>query len=463
MQDAFELAVAVKIKNHKFRFPSRLATTLSSAASLGSGSISIVDAGGAIYTKVNAGDIVFMGESSNSSFSGKSEMVVVDSLSYSSDVTTITLTANLVYGYASGDSVVIYGSKHPESFGLISGTTPLTITPDGNGYRDRFAYLQKASGASGYFGFGYTFDSGDILPAVAYRIGFAYKYFLSGSGKLVVSVSDGHSAFLGGTPATASKKDWTEYSVGTTVSWPDLSSAVVPSFSVYQYLADSSSESYLWVDDIFLEHISGVLPRTLVAYDATLSGSLIVFSAVGFSVGDTIIIRAIDKNSGDYKIAVATITSIFTGGTVYDVIYFTVTWGDPGLPKAQYSWVEKMSGGYYSFDDYPTRDSLAYEPIELAKYIPNSLGEKYRIGSTFEDRQERWRLKASFKDVSIDIWNTIKRIKAWQDRGSYLNLHPHIPELPSVMTGFLLLGNFSKNNFDFNYCSFDMVFEEALV
>ena len=473
MSDFFQLAVAVPIKNHKFRWPVRNVSTLSSAATSGTKTLSINDSSN-YYKTIDYGDSIAIGESSNSSYSGKSEVGTVSSFSYASNILTIVLEDAITNSYASGDTVTLYGSKHPNNWTFASDRTPVTILPPDGGYSDRYALFQYApAGGTTFGGVNYAMTLGDLKKSTAYRFGMHYKYDVynhSGNARLNVQISDGISMFMGENVTGSDVLSWTEYALYGNITNADLSAATGHSFSIYQKLGDTTDNSFMWVDDVYLEH-ADIYPHVPFKYDSSISvGIANLFDNTVFSVGDTIIVHALveaDDGTSSYENFVTTISALSTNN---QSIFYGVPLGVSGTIKAEdsngsyVSWVTKMSNGYYQFADFPVLSSLNYDYVKTDKTVKTASNTLYNIGDGFQDRTERMYLKCHFSNIGQDMWDKIMEFKRWQDRGYTLNLHPGVDDLPPVMTGYMTISGLTKSEHPLlTYRSFDFYFEEALI
>jgi hypothetical protein len=464
----FEMGVAVPIKNHKFRMPYVINTTVNTSYTLGTDLI-INDVGGIYYKMIKKGDSIYVGESTNTTHAGKAENVQVVSTDYLADITTITISSALDYDYQATDPIKIYASKHPNHWELTSAIerNPVTITPAGGGKTDRYACFQRANTITGYGGIEQTFDTNPFLVSTIYRGGCQYKYqntIVSGA-TLDMQVSDGISNIIANQIASDDVFSWTRFTKGTyqIISAANLSSAGAGHIKFLQYLASAADTSEMFIDEVFLEHASGLHHETQLIENCTLSANYVTVYDIGdIDAGDYIVISGWDTNGSVWARVVKQVSSAsgntinFSGGGTEVIAAFPATGEDYGGK------VEKVGNGYYEFDDAPYRESVIYDRVDNVQYLDVAPNLVKRISNMFGDKTERWYLRCVF-NAQQSTYTALKKFLQWQDRGYMLNLHSFITDLPSVMTGFMEVKELSKPMFDFSYRKLQLTFIEATV
>lgn len=118
--------------------------------------------------------------------------------------------------------------------------------------------------------------------------------------------------------------------------------------------------------------------------------------------------------------------------------------------------------GFYTFTEYPDLGSLTWGTRNQFKghELLDGVLKKYSL-SCLGDNGDKYILKGHFSWVSQTFWKALVKFGEWQARGRLLNLHPHITDLPPVITGYMEIGEKSKDIWDLSKRSFSFVFTEA--
>ncbi len=493
--DAWEMAVAVPIKNHKFRYGQFKGTTLASAATAGNSTLIVNQTSPVISDIVRRGDSIIIGESSNSSYEGKTETKSIKSVSSN----TITLNSAISNSYSSGDTVRVYGSKLSGGWDVDDFVNPKGIKSYAGQYSggkvDNYAQqlqfnFESADFSSGsrFFGdFQYNFSSNPFIEATNYRAGIILKSYgrnISGNCGIAVTVSDGTRYdptgdihFISGFGSTVDNSSWTEI---TTENMSDLrhtalelSGASNGYINVYVRAENKYDFVNMFLDDIYLEHAHGssaITEASEILRAETKINVLDVLDTSGFTAGDSIIVVAKDNNYlGKTTIQkVEGTTTLVCGGIDW------WTWDSsnnqhqilgiiPLTIPLESAYVQKMNKGYYTFTEYPLRSSLAISVLENYS-MSTSASNVVRMYYPTSDGDKSYRMKIScrFENVPETMWKKLMYFLNWQRRGSLLNLHPKWDDVPPVMTGFMTISNITKSeHWDLTYRSFNFEFEEA--
>jgi len=237
--DAWELGVAVRVKNHSFRFPTWYSDQLSHEAAA-AGNTARVDNAADEAQAIKDGDYLILGPNS----SGVTEVAVVSSIDdRTAAQCTITFTAALSNTFAIDDYVTGVVSNVAGAWGV--GTT--TAQPGGliavRGKDDRFCQKLTFDGAAEEMK--QLLDDDEFVVSTKYRVGCHYK---QSANDFYLRVYDGNSNFINKTCGDVTDAWVSVTDTGTCHSAVDG--------SYIQFLYKGASTFY--VDSIFLEHDSGI-------------------------------------------------------------------------------------------------------------------------------------------------------------------------------------------------------------
>ena len=509
--DVWEMGVALPIKNHKFNVGSFGSSTLQTSVGSSATSFSFLKSGWA-YKAVKRGDVITVGPSTNSSYTGLSENVVVASISEVGGYTgyaTVSLRSALQYSYSATDIVRFYGNAlgggweitttgnsnilFPQSITGHSGDSMSGKMKD-NAQFIRYDYSNADFNvnAKSYANLLYRFNSNPFIEHANYRVGMRYKsYGVNYSGAIDsqggqegvgayihVSLTDGVGWFTGATQRDIRQNSWTTLEPADLSSKRRLSRVSLDNTNSTGFLnmfvvgMSNNDKINLIVDDVYGEHAYGTTPITTTSIYMTKSkiSALSVVDNSSFTVGE--IVNLIDRDTNTY--GVGTIESLGGTGTIYldETMNFyqwntsTMKYTELDIPSAEIlpgATVQQANSGYYTFAEYPIRSTINIDLIENIRTNVLSNGSMNYGYPTSEDSSgDRYRIRARFSNVTETFFNKIMKFYSWQKQGYLLNLHPKYDDLPFVMTGIMKISNISKSeHWDLTRISFDFTFEEV--
>jgi hypothetical protein len=139
--------------------------------------------------------------------------------------------------------------------------------------------------------------------------------------------------------------------------------------------------------------------------------------------------------------------------------------GGSVIPTIDHIYVEHATqtddetSGVYTFDDYPTLGSRSFSiipPGKTGKLINNRLVKNF----TGNDTSKRYKVAASFKDVTTTLRDNLEVLLDWQDLGKPLVLHHDIASVPPNLYGNMTITDTSMGHWSGGVCSFNIQFEE---
>jgi len=402
------------IKNRSMRYGTDRTGTLANSVTTSTNPITITDTDPDLDMLLRSGDRIVLGPSTDVDYLGKSEVVIVSSVSGNE----VTLTSTTDYGYANGDPISFTGTRLAGNWNLAlspgGGTgndsyiLPLEITnensPEG-GMSDNFYQKIQMKFADDTYNYCEIRQAlGNVLiPEAYYRLGLYYKASFPGDPAvdwiLRAKINDttvAGSPFLEGviTRGSSGNTDsWTEFTKTDNVS----SSPTVCNIAIYLYRNNETNASYatFYFDDIWLEH------------------------AVGTD----------DANSG-----------------------------------------------VYTFDGYPDGNGYETAIIETSQRQTLANSNKYVFDPTGQGRGIRkWMVRGTFTNAPMTLWNNLLILKQWQDRGYPLVFHidgdydetnsyyiqRSGEKVPPTMYGFMKITPTTRGIWDIqNRISFNFEFEE---
>ena len=497
--DPWQMAVALPIRNNKFRYYTQKGTTLNGAVTTGASTATIDDTDPDMDEIAQKGDSVVFGPSTNSSYIGKAETKIISSLTS----TVITPIATMTNSYADGDGVRVFGTKlaggwlisYTADSGTISEQTayPKSIVPFTGSYAGGKIdnYCQhiifdfsdvnfKDVGPRAWANLYNNFNSNPFLELIHYRAGMIYKSYgknVSGQAAICISLSDGKRNFATGFTTTLNSEEFTELTTGTGVaiqpSTIDLSNASAGNIKIFGRGYGIDDYVSLFIDTVYAEHAHGTTPITQLEEELSSTGqpvyALNVTDTTDFTVGERIFV--VDKVNSQYGIGV--LGSVTTNAMNFtDMMLFYKlsgsTYTEYELPESDISAgvrVQQANDGYYEFTETADRNSIRFDIINdesTSRLADGSLNFAYP--SSDADRGDRFILYARFSNVPETMWQKLMVLYRWQKRGNFLNLHPQLNDLPPTMTGIMRISNITKSDhWDLTYRSFDFTFEEAII
>ncbi len=508
--DPWEMAVALPIKNYKFREGTTISSTLSSSVSLGASSITVSQTSPSLALIVKKGDIVSIGPSTNDSYDGKSENAVITNVDasvhsgnplssgyLSTPVLSVILTLNapLSYVYSSGDSVKIYGTRLAGGWTVYSSDSreliqPQTIKPYTGGYSggkvDNYAQYLKfrfdtAEGIDAsnrkHGNFKYEFTNGNpFIPHANYRFGAIVKaqaMNYSNGLSLGLKVYDGNQFLYDKWFPLSSYEntiqDWTELnSAGTNISTgtsltniSSVSGLDTPKNNPYLLIwigaANLTDKADLYVDTVYCEHAFGTTPVTQLTEKITAPGKtsgISVIDSSNFSRSSRVYVIG---NNGNHFARSGLVKGIRDGtidlhGTLHyywwdDNLNQYVSHEEPMEDFDEGCTVFEANAGYYRFTEYPLMSSINYGIINQEQINVLANNEaKLSYPFSDSDKSDRYTVSCRFENVSEMFWNKLMALMYWQKKGYALNLHPKYNDLPPVMTGYMQINNLTKAN-----------------
>ena len=503
--DFWELAVAVPIRNHKFRIGTGVGTTLTSVSESGGGSLNVVNTN-SLYS-INSIDLiarkddsVIVGPSSNSSYEGKSETRQIGT---GTTPTYMDLQTDLTNAYAIGDSVRILGTAlaggwyvYNPNDASIEVVTPKSINPHVGEYSggkiDDYAQhlvfdftnaTNVSDGNVWYGNFVYYFDSNPFLEGVHYRAGAVYKSYgknVSGGCEIGLKPFDGKRQICAGGTSTIHNVDWTELTTGnslTSFSTIDFTGAGTAYMMVFVQAKNPNDYVSMFLDDIYLEHAHKTTAITELTEEIAGGAqvyNLNVADASNFDTGATVVVidqinnikgvGTINSISEDYKsISLANMMKFEYLNGVTATSYTVYGEGEPYATVAIGTRVQQANEGYYQLTEYPVRSSLAVDIIDqsIQSILADSTAKIYYPMSE-GDKGTRYKIRCRFENVPATMWEKLMTLYRWQKKGNLLNFHGKWDDIPPVMTGFMTISNVSKAlMWDLTYRSFNFEFEEC--
>ena len=478
----FRIAVGIPVKNYSFVYPYKWYSTLASSASVGDSSISVnshLPAGGSNSIPADhflrKGDIITLGSSTATCYSGKTETVIAKKVSSN----TIYLESDLQNSYASSDSVSGDGTLCPDGWFPREGNTiyPKGIYQADRGKDNRFAMKVWAQMTGTPYMVSY-FDQQFFENAFYYKLGFYYKASASTvSGSLdtypFFTVNDGISsyetAFSYSGGSYEDTYSWTEktYIFDTAAMCVERGSN--PHLRVGIRRNSGSSEMTVWVDCVYIEHSDPTDTKTETITLVNSGGgttSVQVLDTSGFSVGDTVLLSGIvpaveafpsgfDVAIGDRAKAEGTVSSVNANSNEV-VINF-----NDAIVVEKGSTLRKKGNCYYQFPDYPELGSVQTRRLSSfdVNYIYGHLVGWSPAGEG--ERTEVWEVSMSFDKVSYSFYQSLKKFIEYLEKGNLLIFHlmDLIPEIEKpFLMGFLKLSQAKKDFWDRNKVSFQLSF-----
>ena len=495
--DFWEMGVAVPIRNHKFRYGTYKSSALEGDVTSGASSVTIETTDPTIGNIAQRGDNMVLGPSTNTSYTGKSETVGIESIVGN----VITLKSTTSYAYDDDDPIRVYGTR------LAGGWTPNTD----QGTTDEIILPKTLMGAVGelsggkvddysqrvvfdfsdadfdthdtvYAEFKYYFDSNPFQELFHYRAGAYAKLYgrnPGGDATRCLQLHDGIRNFTYSYSKVywlQSHLQWFHWHTGDASlilpSTPNLNTAENPHFNIYMGGTLNNHYMDMYLDDVYAEHAHETTPTTQTTLPIQVDERVYVLNVMygsEFTAGERVLL--FDEANGTYGIGTVTATdamAIYMGdmmyfyklnGTTYDAYDYCPAEISAG------SRVQQANAGYYTFTEYPLRSSLQVDqinPFKGTQLANNAYNVHYN--QTDADRGTRFRIRCRFQNVPETMWEKLMVFKRWQERGHYLNLHPQWDDVPQVMTGVMQIQNIRKSDhWDLTYRSFDFVFEECLL
>jgi len=119
-------------------------------------------------------------------------------------------------------------------------------------------------------------------------------------------------------------------------------------------------------------------------------------------------------------------------------------------------------GGRFLIDNYPIRSSLGYtdsDDIDLTRLANGEYFMDAKFGNP--NQSTKWIIESDWNFVGRETYNQFKYIESLCRDGYLINLHPKIPEVPEVLTGKLVVKEYSKPIFDFDKYTFKVIFQQV--
>lgn len=462
---SMRIAVAVPIENFSMRYGKTGSFTLSSALSAGASSCSITDGSGVNqFARIfRVGDKIVFGQSTNTSYLGKTEEKTIKTITDAGATVTVTFAYNetMTYAYASGDAVSGIGSYVPGgNWSLSTSRTSYGIKPSGGGYDDDYAIQISDGGTVGTFGLSYTWQVNPFLNSTYYNWGCFHRvdfFQSSGTARTQVQLGDGSGTILASTLASSDVLTWTEFTSATFKTAPNLLNYALLSASFTLYVQTGSGDSAnSFFDCFWCEHADGTTPQYSLTAAASSAGGVTginVLDNTGLAVGDTILIASPSNNSQAEGVIVGLPSSQAISVNLTSSL--TASFGDV---------VKKKNNGYYTFEEKPDfGDSWEIEGSHINVRLLNNTLRRFSPSGNSE-LSNRYGVKLQFSNVATTFLDKLMEIKKHQDRGSRINLHldDTFPDIPvPFIQGFMEITNLKKSNWDRSKVSFDLVVEGA--
>lgn len=501
--DAWQMGVALPIRNHKFRHGTWKSTTLSADADA-TASLSTTDTTPNLDLIAKRDDSVIVGPSGDSSYTGKSETGQVSSLTS----TSITLKSAMSNNYDSGDSVRVYGTALAGGW-TISETgsnqivVPKSISADTGAFMkgkvDNYAQRIVMDFANGdfatynqmYGNLQWNFGSNPFLPFYHYRAGMLFKsvgYNTDKSGTvtggITIKLQDGQRQFVFGTTKDFTNSSWTELTTATNTKDIPSSLQLDTAGNGYVLIYVSSVDNTnvyadLFIDDVYVEHAHGTTAVATLTKSIDLStqlrtvGGLNVLTAENFEADEKVYL--IDEANGIYGEAV--IETVLSSNIWQAVSFLGTTmnfysWDDTNKKYVELDTssvtlpagtrVQQANPGVFTFTEYPMQNTIRIDELDTEARIRLADGSfKNFYPMSDADKSKLFQITCRFANVSETFWNKLMVLRDWQRRGNLLNLHPKHNDLPTVMTGYMSINNVVKDHWDLTRRSFDLTFTEA--
>jgi len=488
----FEIAKAIRIANHKFDTPIYCSMKMSVANTVGEKSIRVahVEPTAALVdlrNSIKRGDILTL-TSSNSSYEGQTEQVIVERSTYQAPYYYIGLQNALTKVYDVDDPVVGYGSGWPEGWNHGSAAynkySFTTIMPYGKGFSDNFAFsLTNTADPT-------TAQSTAILKSDAfefdewpeysyYRAGFWMKQEVS-SGlnvpRLIFYVNDGITSNYRLLYTDTDVIDWTEQEIygSNFLSSPNLaqylggvSNRTTTGFIQLDIL--SWNKFTIFLDDFYLEHIRGVAPcvETSSANSPVNYATNTLFNVTGdlseFTVGSTVNIWGWDATGANIIYDKGTIVTdgIFDTSSLKALAVTGLTVGRQWGPGAR---IEQANNGFWTFTEYPDLGSVVPTKTEnIVKYRNSNNSLRWANVSGWGERSSKYSLSMSFSNVPYTFYKKLRVFEEYCLQGGVVNLHlkENVPEIhQGFLQGLLSLTPAAKSMWNRQNCSFQLTLEE---
>lgn len=504
VNDAWEMAVALPIKNNKFKYYKTVNTTFSIAYSSPGESeprIVVNSLSEVIGKEVRKGDSIILGDSSYSGYIGQSESNTIKSISVVSSRAYITLVNALENKYSIGDNVVIYGTKLAGGWSVVNSdyTFPQKI----DAYTSEFIggkvdeYVQHVifdfdelptnqNNISGQLR--YSFTNNPFLRAIHYRIGMWYKAYVTrttGQTYAYIFLNDGKGtrASRSSSNITSDTGTWTELTSGdsskvrmSSITQKELNTGY---FSIVGRGFDANDDINLYIDCVYAEHAHGISPITELSkeipgkdttHPAKIITSLDVISNENFTTGEYVI--AVDLDNEQYGIGVIASLPDDNTITLEGIMWFYMWDSDNNTytEKQTLPWngtfsrgcrVQQANKGYYQFSEKAIQNSVGIENLNVLQTNKLSDGSETTYYNSDGSIGDRFKLTARFENVPQAMWEKLMVFDRYQKAGNLLNLHPKFDELPAVMTGRMKITNVSKTYWDLTYRNFTFTFTES--
>lgn len=461
--DFWDFGVAYPLKNHKFRHPSRLSLTLSSAVSAGGTQLNFgTNQYHAIHPFLKRDDYLEIGTTT-------SETAQVDTVTANSGgQAIITLKSALAAGYASGQTVVAYGTKLAGGWSIPNESTriyPVSAMPYERGASDNYAQiLRNGASQDGLQVITQNLSATKLLPQTEYRFGGMYQADIdSNSDASVLSrfndSTTTHRRDILVSPEDSDVLSWTRFEDTFWCTNTEGSSTASIQLGIDAQRAHSA---LFMVDDIFLEHarnignVNGRIKNVQSAGGNFWAVTLYDSSVSDWTASTLVWISAPD---GTWAIGV-----IFNVGSSNNLLISSGQFGSTSAFQ-QDAEIREFNSGYYQFAERPLSSSLAYDRIESTSLISSMNGgpalyDRHGIG----DRSERWFLTGRFTAVSQAIFDNMLKFMWYQENGNLINVHPYYDDLPTVLTGKMRIKDINKSSTPFfTVVDFTIDFEEVLI
>ena len=116
--------------------------------------------------------------------------------------------------------------------------------------------------------------------------------------------------------------------------------------------------------------------------------------------------------------------------------------------------------GYYTIDDYPEAGTVSVQSIDPWRRTRLANGAMKSITSQALKRP-KYVLSAQFRDVPVSIYEDMRVLETWSQRGHLIALRPKLDGLPHVLVGEIKVSRQAPTTWDLSYCTFTIQFAEA--
>lgn len=482
----FRMGVSVPVPNFRFKHPYRWSSTFNSAATAGSTTLlpnTYTPPYGSTATNCDKyfqnGDKIILGPSTNSSYSGKTEVVTVRKISGN----TITTESAIANSYLSGDPIGGEGTLCPQGwFPNYNLILPKGIYHPDGGKSDDYVMKLFLSATGSVPWMRCPFNYQPFKNSLYYQVGCYYKSDVVATGETdfraplgaLIGVCDGivnNETWISGTTGNNPSLTWAEYTQ-IFATQPDCVEqyTLQPHIRTVISMYGASGELTLWLDDFYIQHSDPTDVKTEILDDGGAYGinSYRVVSTSNFSVDDIVLVSGINNNTSGYVNRNGAVTSVPVGdrvqleGKIINIEGSNIVVALSGFISIDAGGTIRKKGNcYYQFTEYPELNSVQVQKV--SQFNHSFKGGKLIGNSPYGDaaKLEAYKIQMSFPHVSTTFLSNLKKYILEQEKGNYLIFHlrDNLTQLSHpFLIGFMDINGEKHDYWDNNYVSFNLTF-----